>query len=320
VIFRSASAPSSATPLPVDLNEAEATAIAVLWAPERAAGSRRIYPTRSIWPAIIAITSDRPFAIIDDAGAPLEDPREPARLAEFIGTLSANGAAFEARLLQMLGRTGSGVWSDDGVPWLPPGGLGSRKAASPMSYRLWVQRRRTLLRAAMDGHNSPKDARNRRRAKRSKSLRRRQGKRKRINEPRPMKKPKQRCMSVEYVLNADEAVYQPDIRWAFAGENIHRLLKNHDPSACGRYHSAKRRAAERCQDNQSTVARRQHPSSSRPPPPGEDRRGSNRAREACDPRKRRVGLSRSSSSSAPAGASPSCTARAYWPRIRCSSA
>jgi hypothetical protein len=67
-------------------------------------GSRRTYPTRSIWPAIIAITSDRPFAIIDDAGTPLEDPREPARLAEFIGTLSTNGAAFEARLLKMLGR------------------------------------------------------------------------------------------------------------------------------------------------------------------------------------------------------------------------
>ena len=43
-----------------------------------------------------------------------------------------------------------------------------------------------------DGHNSPEDARNRRRVKRSKSLRRRQAERKRIDQPRPMKKPEQR--------------------------------------------------------------------------------------------------------------------------------
>lgn len=93
-------------------------------------GSRRTYPTRSIWPAVIVITSGRPFAIVDDAGATLEDPREPARMAEIIGTLSANGAAFEARLLQMLGRADLAPGSMNEFPSFPLR-LGSRKAALP---------------------------------------------------------------------------------------------------------------------------------------------------------------------------------------------
>jgi hypothetical protein len=67
-------------------------------------GSRRTYRTRSIWPVVIPISSNRPFAIIDDGCPVLEDPPDPGRLPEFVGTLSANGDAFETRLLQMLGR------------------------------------------------------------------------------------------------------------------------------------------------------------------------------------------------------------------------
>jgi hypothetical protein len=60
----------------------------------------------------------------------LEDPREPGRMAEFIGTLSANGAAFEARLLQMLGRQDLVPGPMTEFPGFPRG-LGSRKAAQP---------------------------------------------------------------------------------------------------------------------------------------------------------------------------------------------
>jgi hypothetical protein len=67
-------------------------------------GSRRTYPTRSVWPALIAMSANRPFAIVDYEGQALEDPRDPTKLADFIAALSATGAAFETRLLRMLGR------------------------------------------------------------------------------------------------------------------------------------------------------------------------------------------------------------------------
>jgi hypothetical protein len=51
-------------------------------------------------------------------------------MAEFIGTLSANGAAFEARLLQMLGRPDLVPGPMTEFPGFPRG-LGSRKAAQP---------------------------------------------------------------------------------------------------------------------------------------------------------------------------------------------
>lgn len=67
-------------------------------------GTRRTYPTRSVWPALIAISSGRPFAIIDDAGDSLEDPRDLAELPEHITRLSARGADFQGRVLQAMGR------------------------------------------------------------------------------------------------------------------------------------------------------------------------------------------------------------------------
>jgi hypothetical protein len=94
---------------------------AVVAVTRESGGSRRKYPTRSIWPVVIILTSGRPFAIVDDAGAELEDPREPARIAEFIGTQSANGVAFEARLLQMLRREDLAPGSMNEFPGFPPG-------------------------------------------------------------------------------------------------------------------------------------------------------------------------------------------------------
>ena len=67
-------------------------------------GSRRTYPTRSLWPALIVVSANRPFAIVDYEGQALEDPRDPTKLFDLIGALSANGSAFEARVLRMLGR------------------------------------------------------------------------------------------------------------------------------------------------------------------------------------------------------------------------
>ncbi len=140
-LFRLLHRPRLVDTLPLSLSPAQALAVlnptaisrifrGVVAVTRESGGSRRTYPTRSIWPAIIAITSDRPFAIIDDAGAALEDPREPGRMAEFIGTLSANGAAFEARLLQMLGRPDLVPGPMTEFPGFPRG-LGSRKAAQP---------------------------------------------------------------------------------------------------------------------------------------------------------------------------------------------
>jgi hypothetical protein len=102
--------------LPMTMNVAEALAIlapssiskifrGVVVASRESGGSRKTYPTRSAWPSIIAISSDRPFAITDYENDADEEPRIAGEFASFLDRLSAHGAAFEARLLQLLGRT-----------------------------------------------------------------------------------------------------------------------------------------------------------------------------------------------------------------------
>lgn len=74
----------------------------------RQSGARlRTYPTRSLYPAIIVISSDRPFAIFNDADyveEPNEDEEQPNLLGACINSLSQIGAAFEQRVLGMMGR------------------------------------------------------------------------------------------------------------------------------------------------------------------------------------------------------------------------
>jgi hypothetical protein len=67
--------------------------------------SRRRYPTRSTWPTIIAVWSGRLFAITDYQANAAEEPLNEAGFADFFNDLSARGAGFEARLLELLGRT-----------------------------------------------------------------------------------------------------------------------------------------------------------------------------------------------------------------------
>ncbi|MGO9771736.1 MAG: hypothetical protein ACLPSW_19765 [Roseiarcus sp.] len=93
-------------------------------------GSRRTYPTRSMWPALIAISANRPFAVVDYECQALEDPRDPTKLADLIAALSANGAAFETRLLRMLGRADLDPRPVAEFPGFTPD-LGRREAARP---------------------------------------------------------------------------------------------------------------------------------------------------------------------------------------------
>ena len=67
-------------------------------------GNRQSYPTRSVWPSMIAMSSDRLFAITDYEVKAAEEPLDEAGFADFLNDLSARGAAFEARLLGLLGR------------------------------------------------------------------------------------------------------------------------------------------------------------------------------------------------------------------------
>jgi hypothetical protein len=67
-------------------------------------GSRKSYPTRSIWPSIIAVSSGRLFAITDYQADAAEEPLDEAGFADFLDDLSARGAAFETRLLGLFGR------------------------------------------------------------------------------------------------------------------------------------------------------------------------------------------------------------------------
>jgi hypothetical protein len=66
-------------------------------------GRRRSYPTRSVWPSVIAMSSNRLFAITDYEAKAAEEPDEEG-FRQFLDELSAHGAAFEARLLGLLGR------------------------------------------------------------------------------------------------------------------------------------------------------------------------------------------------------------------------
>lgn len=83
-----------------------------------------------MWPALIAISANRPFAIVDFEGQALEYPRDTTKLADFIAALSANGVAFEARLLRMLGRADLSPRPMAEFPGFPPD-IGRREAAQP---------------------------------------------------------------------------------------------------------------------------------------------------------------------------------------------
>ncbi len=67
-------------------------------------GSRRSYPTRSAWPSVIAMSSNRFFAITDYEAQAAEEPLNEDGFGAFLDELSAHGVGFEARLLGLLGR------------------------------------------------------------------------------------------------------------------------------------------------------------------------------------------------------------------------
>ena len=140
-LFRLLHRPRLVDTLPLTLSVAEAYEVlksdqisrifrGVVVVTRESGGSRRTYPTRSVWPALIAISANRPFAIVDYEGQALEDPRDPTKLADLIAALSANGAAFETRLLRMLGRADLGPRPVAEFPGFPPD-LGRREAARP---------------------------------------------------------------------------------------------------------------------------------------------------------------------------------------------
>ena len=67
--------------------------------------NRKQYPTRSVWPSLIVVSSNRPFAITEyDAQTALEEPLNEEGFGDFLNELSTRGGAFEARLLTLLGR------------------------------------------------------------------------------------------------------------------------------------------------------------------------------------------------------------------------
>ena len=67
-------------------------------------GSRKSYPTRSVWPSVIVMSSNRLFAITDYEAKAAEEPLNEDGFGGFLDELSAHGAGFEARLLGLLGR------------------------------------------------------------------------------------------------------------------------------------------------------------------------------------------------------------------------
>lgn len=70
----------------------------------RSSGSaRQPYPTRTVIPAVIVMSSGRPFAICDGHHAPLEEPRAPDQLPFFLTNLTERASQFERRILQGLG-------------------------------------------------------------------------------------------------------------------------------------------------------------------------------------------------------------------------
>jgi hypothetical protein len=140
-LFRLLHRPRLIDTLPLTLSVAEAHEVlrsdeiscifrGVVVVTRESGGSRRTYPTRSVWPALIAISANRPFAIVDYDGQALEDPRDPTKLADLIAALSANGLKFETRLLQMLGRADLGPRPVHEFAGFPPD-LGRREAGRP---------------------------------------------------------------------------------------------------------------------------------------------------------------------------------------------
>jgi hypothetical protein len=65
---------------------------------------RSPYPTRTVYPAVVLISANRSFAVVDFGGEHLEEPRKVGELAGFLSTLEARGDAFQARVLDRLGR------------------------------------------------------------------------------------------------------------------------------------------------------------------------------------------------------------------------
>jgi hypothetical protein len=68
-------------------------------------GNRKRYPTRSVWPSLIVLSSGRLVAITEYDAQALEEPLDEDNFAIFLHDLSTRGAAFETRLLGLLGRT-----------------------------------------------------------------------------------------------------------------------------------------------------------------------------------------------------------------------
>jgi hypothetical protein len=94
-------------------------------------GRRRSYPTRSIWPCVIAISAGRPFAVTDYEAQAVEEPlvedtSDDTDFVEFLDKLSARGAAFETRLLQRLGRHDLCPLALSDFPGFPDG-IGTRE-------------------------------------------------------------------------------------------------------------------------------------------------------------------------------------------------
>lgn len=67
--------------------------------------AKKSYPTRSVYPSLIVLSSGRPFVIADYEDPVIEEPRGDGDFASFLNSLSSRGVTFEARLLAMLDRT-----------------------------------------------------------------------------------------------------------------------------------------------------------------------------------------------------------------------
>ncbi len=102
--------------LPLTMSVAEALAIltpmatshifrGVVVVTRETGASRKLYPTRSAWPSMIAMSSGRLFVITDYEATATEEPRDEGGFADFLNDLSTRGADLEARLLKSLGRT-----------------------------------------------------------------------------------------------------------------------------------------------------------------------------------------------------------------------
>ena len=100
-------------PLTLTLGEAlqvlEPTAVSevyrgVVVATRMSGGVRREYPTRAVYPAMVLLSGDRAFAVVDYNGEPAEEPRDADDLEDFLMRLTRKGAAFEYQVLTAFGR------------------------------------------------------------------------------------------------------------------------------------------------------------------------------------------------------------------------